>query len=389
MRFKLKNLTVSLELNNSILVAEIHGAEGGDSVRYAFYLMRGREKISVLWYSRSPIAKFSVSDTAGVFHVIGFVKTDSSTPPVFKLSNSIGYKSNSLYDLYQWGSPVLENESLEFIENGIYRFRRRETFIDIKVEGVEFLKPGGSALVCFGGAVTERTRKMAPFFSGSGIAKNLKLPILSIADPTLYMAQDLSLAWYAGNNLIPSLQSDLAEILDKFSQACKTKLILFGGSGGGFAALAIQSFMNTNPSVFVWNPQTSISKYGSNPVNLYLKYAFPNEFSSERHDSFAVLQSAGVIHDLNVSFLQRSKVLYVQNISDSHHVDSHAKPFLESQKMILRDQDVFYKEKGFAVWLGSWGKGHVAPPSNIINFALSALAEDRLPLDIALELRLH
>lgn len=65
------------------------------------------------------------------------------------------------------------------------------------------------------------------------------MPLIAIADPSLLLSDKLDLAWYAGNENLKNLPQMIASILDNITGKLDTKLIFFGGLGGGFATLSI------------------------------------------------------------------------------------------------------------------------------------------------------
>src|SRR5690554_6790937 len=88
-----------------------------------------------------------------------------------------------------------------------------------------------------------------PFFSFSGIASEIRIPLISFSDPSLMLNADLRLGWHLGNYLIPDYKDKVARFLDALSVSLDKKIILAGGSGGGFAALNISNLMDNKKSV--------------------------------------------------------------------------------------------------------------------------------------------
>lgn len=228
---------------------------------------------------------------------------------------------------------------------------------------------------------------VSPLFSGVGIAKKLDVPVISVSDPTLGFSHQLTLGWYVGHLGFQDLPIHIAELLDAFAESTGARLILFGGSGGGFASLLILSLLKTsNASAFVWNPQTSISKYSPPAVNNFLETAFPN--TSSPGDLRDRLDSTGVLHDLTShdSLLTSTRnILYLQNKSD-WHTKSHAAPFLAKfESREKRSAEVVVSEN-LAYWEGNWGDGHASPPEHVIQLALEQLLSGRSVSDVALAL---
>lgn len=385
---------VSLEINSDeTCTVAIHGYPSEMAGEFAFYLMRGKERIATRWYSREPMAKFSIPKISGKYHALGFLRRDSSSDVKFRASNFSLFSVEASYDLNQWKLPVFECLDSEHfssgscLRDGIYHFSIGTTFLDIRLDGAESLRPGCTVLVCFGGAVPDRTAKIAPFFSGSGVAKQLQTPVLSIADPSLSLSKSLALGWYAGNYLVSSLQLRISRILDFFAEVYDVKFLMFGGSGGGFACLAIQSLMKSTVTAAVWNPQTSISKYTSSSVVRYLDVSFPSKDIPVPKNYYFKLEEAGVLHDLTVKPPRYTHpVLYLQNQSDAHHVQHHAMPFARSRGVRQMSGTVLADAGDLAMWFGCWGKGHAVPPGDMIVFVLRQLMIGTSVIDLALKL---
>lgn len=248
-------------------------------------------------------------------------------------------------------------------------------------------------LVCFSGAVSNRDKKNYPFFSGVGVSKKLNLTCVSITDYTLSLSNDLGLAWYAGHSENKIYQTDIAEFIDTLPLS--KKVIVFGGSGGGFAALAIASTINRPLDIFIWNPQTSITQYDSGSVFKYIATSFPQVWKekiepiklfSDRKEAIRIfLSSVGIIHDLNnVSYSKNKRIIYFQNQTD-RHLQVHAIPFIESngyKDKILKGVRLLKLNKNWYFYIGFWGKGHTGPPVELINKVINFLAYRRNELHL-------
>lgn len=300
---------------------------------------------------------------------------------------------STTYDLQAWGVSIFDRplDSLwcsgdETLEDGIFHFTSDSAAVDIRLDGIDRLTSGGSVLVCFGGAVTSRAGVKSPFFSGLNIAQKLNLPLLAVADPSLDLSNELLLGWYAGHSGIVDLPLKLARLLDAFIARTGAKLILFGGSGGGFSAISVLHAMaSDNASAVVWNPQTSIGKYVPEAVERYLVTAFPDLKSESLAER---LGEAGIVHDLVPLSRQVARpVLYMQNRSD-WHVRWHAKLFAAPIAAQHVGDSVYATSTPVVFWFGDWGEGHAPAPESAILLALGRVADGTSALDTAKELSL-
>ncbi|MBW5798987.1 hypothetical protein [Halomonas elongata] len=232
------------------------------------------------------------------------------------------------------------------------------------------------ALVVFGGAVTNRKRRggKGPFFAGVRVSEELGMPLVSVSDPSLELSDTIGLAWYVGNQKIRRLPEFIAETLDAISKVSGKKLILAGGSGGGFACLLISSLMEHEANVVVWNPQTSIPEYVPGVVKNYLETAFPSsreKISKEwrykkkrKQIVFDVLRDEDVSHSIKIESLNSKKVIYFQNLSD-WHVEKHCGKLMSEVKMKRGGKERLIAD-GVSLYLGDWGNGHAPIPRELL-----------------------
>src|SRR5690606_36415632 len=96
-----------------------------------------------------------------------------------------------------------------------------------------------------------------------------------ISDPTLKLYEDLGLAWYIGNK-----EADVQPIIVEIIKVVATKLniplenvILYGSSGGGFAALKFSSLIPEAIAIAI-NPQIDITVYKQGMADRFLKRCF-------------------------------------------------------------------------------------------------------------------
>lgn len=312
--------------------------------------------------------------------------------------------ATAAYDLSAWDLPVHQYNSIDsliyadFNSDGIYQIELTENWtLDLCAQGMHLLKKqerNRVILVGLSGAVANRMGKKAPFFSGLSIAKSLDLPIISVADPTLAMDPDLPLAWYAGSEAFPNLQKQLAHVLDGLSNTHQARLLIFGGSGGGFAALNLATLLECRASILVWNPQTSISDYVPQFVDQFLKVAFPthhrmmSKMDSEPKGIQSrllrdALESTGITHSMRGAQLQAGiDLIYLQNQGD-WHLTKHAKPYIDQLPPHHKLSTSTTVSSGqIAVFYGQWGEGHSAPSKEMLQNVLRMLAEGDSPVQI-------
>jgi hypothetical protein len=311
-------------------------------------------------------------------------------------------KSEEFYDLLQWKLPVISQRSTNVedeFKDGIHQFDLNDGLIlDLCFQGFDSLEKNNSntcvILVGLNGAIVPRNSAKAPFFSGLNIAKALELPIISISDPILALDNKIPMAWYAGNESNLDLPVKIAQILDSIASSLNVKLVLFGGSAGGYAAVQIARFLKSNASVLIWNPQTAIADYLPEFVYEYLVVAFPSKaYTLNNPDAINKEFLQQMMIDLNLMQSIRDlpldnniQLLYMQNRNDWHTIH-HTFPYVERNEWTRVGNSTFKDETERSVlYLGDWGDGHIPPSKEIVELILKKMSLDKSVVEIGLEL---
>ena len=306
------------------------------------------------------------------------------------------------YDLTRWGGAVSRTPRAAAATwapdcDGVHQIALTgEQPLDILVQGLDRLDRLGwerSLFVCLNAALKTRDGCSAPFFFGAGIADALDLPLISVADPTLICDPALLLAWYAGNAAVRDLPRILAAALDSAAARLDARLVIFGPSGGGFAALALADLLRRPATLFVANPQTDIARFNPQMVQTYLDAAFgasPDDApgAAVTPDSLRTrLLATGIRSDVcSVAPQPGVDILYMQNMSDSH-VTAHAAPYLRAQGWRRAGPTNFCDETGRrAMYFGDWGDGHAGLPGLMLRSVLARVVAGETPGEIALAL---
>lgn len=131
-------------------------------------------------------------------------------------------------------------------------------------------KGAETTIVTFHGALPDTPVDRLPFWAGYGITQSIPANLLFFSDPSLYLDTRLKPSWFTGNTLQPNLQTDITKIIHHLCQG--KRIILFGASGGGFAALE-QATKLKGCTALVSNLQTDIFEYHSEYYSDYLAIA--------------------------------------------------------------------------------------------------------------------
>ncbi|MGP4984464.1 hypothetical protein ACTXIT_11500 [Corynebacterium casei] len=197
-----------------------------------------------------------------------------------------------------------------------------------------------------------------PWFVGYGISSGLNISTVKFCDSSLYINSSLQLAWFAGNKLQPHLQDQLHKIVEKLSSlASSTKLVFFGGSGGGYAALEAATSIG-NSTAIIFNPTTRIPKSNPTLVSKYYEECWDGVPASSSTLDLVERYDSGKVN---------CKVFYLQNSTDSPHIERHMRPLLSKLPL----------EHELYLLIDDWGMGHIPPPKNLLRTVLEYVVTDR------------
>ncbi len=382
---------ILLDLKDDVLRAEVVlDSSDKNSYDFAFYLYRNGNREEVRWYSSDRSVSFNISP--GIAKIRAFIKRKDDGERSSFWSDKVRYAVPTC-DYSNWGgvytSKVSDFLSNNKINNGCHLIDIDGMQLDLLIRNVDNNNVNRSVLVCFSGAITDRYNKVPPFFSGINIANNLGMPLISISDPSLGLSNKLSLGWYAGNSGCKDLSVYIAKILDHIGIALDSKLVLFGGSGGGFAALSVIEIMQHDACAAIWNPQTSITNYHSRAVSNYIKVCLP--YADDQQEAYGQLQYYNIRHDLcsiynKSDMTKKTNILYIQNEGDRFHLKNHALPFMEAVNAKKHKENIYYNSQGISFWYNYWGDGHLVPSGDIITFVLDKLSSGHSSFSISQEM---
>lgn len=281
-------------------------------------------------------------------------------------------------------APVGANRYTAMIEQGVHRLESDGVQIDFFSQDLHLASDRRIILVCLGGALKDRAQILGPFFSGNKVAKLLRLPLISISDPTLESCPALLLSWYMGTAKHRHLPKTIAAHLDRIADEFQSRLIFFGGSGGGFGILNVQSKMQVSSNSVIWNPQTLISNYIPRVVNAYAQEAFGYTQKIDGPEAAEIFFStSGLSYDVTRVGMNGGTNLYLQNAGDNH-VERHMRPLMAHGEWTEVSDRVFHSaERGITTAIASWGKNHAVLPRASLIKALQATIDGVAPIDIA------
>lgn len=185
--------------------------------------------------------------------------------------------------------------------------------------------------------------------------------VLYISDPSLIKYKELSLAWYIGDK-DNKIDKDIARLVDKVADNLNVgKVIAYGSSGGGFAAIQLACNTKKTAIAVAINPQINVLHHRKNTVDIYLNSCWKgfSKYDLENDISF----------DASKNFQKSStQVLYVQNKVDELHYKTHFLPFLEKldiQKELL-GKPLIEQKGNVKALIYDHESGHAAEPKELL-----------------------
>lgn len=280
-------------------------------------------------------------------------------------------------EVWHWQS-VKDFSDRSELRDGIHQIGLSDgSYFDLLLRGIS-----GSyedLAVFFNGAVV-RDGTNPPYFSGSNVAVAASVPVIAVADPTLNLSSDLGIGWYT-DGVGSRFESALVGVLRFLSNETGARLLMVGGSAGGFAALHFGTILSS--SALVWNPQIDFLKYNPDHVRKYLVARFGELKTSgvssrifDREGNILTesvrreLKAVATSHEID-SLEPLDRLIYLQNKSDNHE-KIHARPIREKSSLEAY-ADGIYCNGDKTMLVADFNIGHRAPSRELITYALKRM----------------
>lgn len=186
-----------------------------------------------------------------------------------------------------------------------------------------------TVMVFFNGAVGEDQKKHGYAFQRWTWAGKFRHPVLIISDPSTYGESGLALGWYVGKKEKSYLQEALNMAVNSIKKKFpNSKIVSFGSSAGGFAALSGLHMGFFNKAIVV-NPQTDIKKYQSpNSIAKFVSSYGGEGYKLKSEDDPRV----SLLAMNSMALITGAEVVYIQNKYDIAHYEYHMKPYINYLK---------------------------------------------------------
>lgn len=231
-------------------------------------------------------------------------------------------------DTSRWGFSR-HYESLElFLANPVGEGLHTVLFGDRNIDFLIRNRGSDTTVLVFHGALSPRQRTV-PYLVGEGIARASGLNLVSLADPTLEVGE-LACAWFLGDREIGNLKACFKPIIDHILASLgSSNLILFGGSGGGYAAINFGD-MFPDSVVLAMNPRLNLDGYPRSTAAQYLKIAHRAEtITPMRRIKREFFTPNLAINRLGTA---NCDILLYQNRNDERYLNHQVIPFVETLK---------------------------------------------------------
>lgn len=280
--------------------------------KYAFYLFRNEERIHAQWYTENSSFRFDTKGEPGIYRVFSFLLSPDGKK-ITKYSKPI-FLYPSTFTLSSVKKPEPEDRAL-------------------RLDGAHWKFPGlyfsskNSRLFVMTSAAVDRSKIKLPNFNRWTWAGTGKFPghVLCIADPTLELHDDMKLGWYLGTDKHDAI-NELCSFIRRFADSLgipEEKIVFWGSSGGGFAALALASRIEGSTAVAI-NAQTDVLSYQfARDVEAVRNLCFEGRSAVDIQQMFGHRVNMGQAWVNN----RNSRVILVQNKLDTHHYNCHYQPF--------------------------------------------------------------
>ncbi|APT94558.1 hypothetical protein CSTAT_04155 [Corynebacterium stationis] len=264
-------------------------------------------------------------------------------------------------DLSKWETQFTYYSMEEYLsaqlQSGVHSIQIGSQIIDIYVEN----RGSNVTLVNFNAAANPSTKTM-PSFRGSGLTEDVGINLIAVSDPTMVLGE-IRLGWYLGNKDIGKLPPILAPLIQHALDSINTKrTILFGASGGGYAAVLYGQYF-PDSIVFGVNPRLDLNALPKSATDKYLAAAHNNTDPTNQPEGKDFLP--GKLSRLYKKSLPFDLCIY-QNLGDKHFLNHQLIPLATD---LADDPRLFTKVE----WIRP---GHVVIPGSRLRHLVAHLAAE-------------
>ena len=234
-----------------------------------------------------------------------------------------------------------------------------------------YIKPNTDKLfVMLNGAINGKREVGIPVYQRWSWHEEFPGSVIYITDPTLLKYTSLILSWYIGDSL-NRLDIRLADFVQRVADKLKVnKIIPYGSSGGGFAALQMAANIGEGCIAVSINPQTNAMNYLEDAVDKFINLCW-NGFEKD------ILREDLSFNAIRNYQIKQPNVFYIQNKVDHFHYQEHLIPFINSLQ-IKEDNIIkpWQEQEGHVKFIiYDHESGHAAEPKELLPDIFKAIEE--------------
>ncbi|WP_146826091.1 hypothetical protein [Aeromicrobium flavum] len=275
-----------------------------------------------------------------------------------------------------WGSHTYVWPDLEsFLANdapkdGVHAFELTSETGTLTYEFYVRVRPGTPLVAHFHGNAPRRENDL-PVITGLGVSSDLDASLFVLSDPVLSLDDTVTLGWHIGPAWL-GVHPVTVAVVDHLARVSNApRVVAWGGSGGGYAALRVARDIDTCVAL-VWNPQTNVDRYAPEPVDTFRRVAgFVPGFA------FTNVRGFNLTHASTTTEF-RGTAIVLQERTD-WHFRTHLAPMLtvlDPEVDLERLEEEVVSEIGdhLVTVVSHWGQGHAPPPKAVLRQLLAALS---------------
>ena len=267
-------------------------------------------------------------------------------------------------DTSRWGVAKLYPSpafwTSDEVIDGLHTIQLGNQLLDLLVRD----RGSNTTVITFQHRVSIRTS--FPTLVGEKFTGEAGVNLIAVADPSVSLDQKVSLGWYLGNRAIGHLKPILTPILSEAIQAHRPKrLIFFGNSGGGYAAMNYAAEFPDSIALTV-NPRLDLSRRNDQDWATYMAkcHGVVGKTPYQR-----VSSNFGINLADEISNSAQFHAAMYHNTGDSDYLEANHKPFVKA-----RSGDLKIAER-----LDFDGPGHVPIPRDKLIRIIRTLADYSIP----------
>lgn len=266
-------------------------------------------------------------------------------------------------DYTKWGDPTEWNSEQDFLNSdigsGLHSIAADGHLFDVYVQN----RSSPVTFVTFHAAIPRGIA--APVFAGDDFTKKNKANLISFSDPSVTFSEHVNLGWFLGTRDTGPLVPRLTPLIKHLLTQMETKrTVLWGASGGGFAALRFSPEF-PDAIVLTVNPRVRFND-NEDAVRQYVQHAWEPADDEETERIVAKAMSLDLL-DLYPDRLPVTLLMF-QNTGDERYYPGQHIPFVERN---APDPRLFER-------LEHVGKGHLRIPPATHYEILDAVSDTSL-----------